>query len=52
MPKVREVACRNADCDVDMFSIHYDAYVPDEEYVPDYACPGCGEREALSVLGE
>lgn len=51
MPKVQEVACRNRDCTVDMFSIHYESFIPDAEYSADYACPGCGERSTLEVLG-
>lgn len=52
MPKVREVACRNENCNVDMFSIHYETFIPDEEYSGDYVCPGCGGRDGLDVLGE
>jgi hypothetical protein len=50
MPKLREVACQNGACSVDMFSIHYEEYVPEAEYSADYNCPGCGEREKLAVL--
>jgi hypothetical protein len=52
MPKVRDVACRNEACRVDMFSVHYESYIPDAEYSAEYSCPGCGEQMALTVLGE
>lgn len=52
MPRVQEVACRNTDCEVDMFSIHYVSSPSVEEYEADYACPECGERDDLDVLGD
>ena len=52
MPKVQEVACRNDGCNVDMFSIHYEQYIPEDEYSADYSCPGCGKHDALAVLGD
>ena len=52
MPKVQEFACRDDDCYVDMFSVHYEPGTPDEEYDEPYACPGCGDRDSLDELGE
>ena len=51
MPRVQEIACKNDDCNVDMFSIHYTSYVADEDYIHDYSCPSCGDRSQLQVLG-
>lgn len=51
MPKVLEVACENQACDVDMFSIHYEHFVPDDEFDDEYGCPSCGERGQLRPLG-
>lgn len=50
MPKTVEVACTAADCDVDMFELHYTSYVPPEEYDATYRCPECG-GDSLEPLG-
>jgi hypothetical protein len=50
MPKVVEVTCLSENCDVDMFSIHYESYIPEDEYERDYACPGCGSEAGLEPL--
>lgn len=52
MPKVQEFACRDGDCSVDMFSVHYESGTPDEEYETAYPCPGCGEKDSLDELGQ
>lgn len=48
VPKVLEVACRDDDCRVDMFVVHYG---PDADYREGFQCPGCASADSLENLG-
>jgi predicted RNA-binding Zn-ribbon protein involved in translation (DUF1610 family) len=50
MPKTLEVKCTSADCELDMFELHYTYDMPDEVGVADFTCPYCGESEDLAAI--
>jgi hypothetical protein len=50
MPATLEVACTAEACELDMFELHYTYDMPDEVGVGDFACPYCGETDALEAI--
>jgi len=50
MPKTLEVKCTSADCELDMFELHYTYDMPDEVGVADFTCPYCGEGDGLEEI--
>jgi hypothetical protein len=50
MPKTLEVECTEADCELDMFELHYTYDMPEETTVEDFACPYCGGSDALAEI--
>ena len=42
MPKTLDVACLDPDCRLDMFTLHYPSFTPDDEFERTYRCPECG----------
>ncbi len=50
MPRApHDVACRNADCELDMFEVHHTHEMPDDVGVDDYNCPYCGSDELEEI---
>lgn len=50
MPKTLEVVCRDPDCALDMFELHYTYDMPDETGVEAFSCPYCGGSDHLAEL--
>ncbi len=50
MPKTLEVKCTNAECELDMFELHYTYDMPDETSVEDFSCPYCGSTDDLEEI--
>jgi predicted RNA-binding Zn-ribbon protein involved in translation (DUF1610 family) len=50
MPKTIEVECTSRECELDMFELHYTYDMPDDTGVSDFACPYCGETDALEEI--
>ncbi len=50
MPPTNEIKCTNADCELDMFELHYTYDMPNETTVSDFACPYCGRTDTLEEL--
>lgn len=50
MPATLEVACMRADCEMDMFELHYTYDMPDDVGVQDFQCPYCGDTESLEEI--
>ncbi|ELZ86663.1 MULTISPECIES: DUF7559 family protein [Haloferax] len=50
MPATLEVKCANADCELDMFELHYTYDMPDDTTVADFSCPYCGEGQFLEEI--
>ena len=50
MPKTLELVCTDDDCTLDMFELHYTYGMPDDTGVADFACPYCGETDALEEV--
>jgi predicted RNA-binding Zn-ribbon protein involved in translation (DUF1610 family) len=50
MPRTLEVVCTDADCELDMFELHYTYDMPKDVGVSDFACPYCGETAPLSEV--
>ncbi len=50
MPATMEVRCDDADCELDMFEVHYTYDVPDDHGVADLVCPYCTESDPLSEI--
>lgn len=50
MPPTLELACRNDECDLDMFELHYTYEMVDDVGVEDFQCPYCGETDTLEKL--
>lgn len=41
------MVCRDDECRVDMFTIHY---APDADRGEEFICPGCGSQDGLESL--
>lgn len=50
MPATLEVVCRNDECELDMFELHYTYDMPDDVGVGDFQCPYCGQTELLEAV--
>jgi len=50
MPETVEVECDNADCELDMFEVHYTYDVPDDHSVADLTCPYCSSSGSLAEI--
>jgi hypothetical protein len=50
MPATMEVRCREADCELDMFELHYTYDMPDSLGVSDFSCPYCGGTSCLEEI--
>lgn len=50
MPATAEVVCERADCELDMFEVHYTYDVPEEHSVDDLVCPYCSSDTQLSEV--
>ena len=50
MPATLEVRCTNADCELDMFEMHYTYDMPDSVGVSDFSCPYCEETSPLEEI--
>lgn len=50
MPATLEVACENAECELDMAELHYTYEMPDDVTVADFQCPYCGRADSLRPL--
>jgi hypothetical protein len=50
MPATLEVKCTSADCELDMFELHYTYDMPDDVEVADFACPYCRETTPLEAI--
>jgi predicted RNA-binding Zn-ribbon protein involved in translation (DUF1610 family) len=50
MPKTLEIECTSADCELDMFELHYTYDMPDETTVADFSCPYCGRSDSLEEI--
>ena len=50
MPATQEVVCRDDDCELDMFELHYTYDMPDDVGVADFACPYCGTTDGLEAV--
>ena len=50
MPATLEVACENADCELDMAELHYTYDMPDDVTVTDFQCPYYGQTELLREI--
>lgn len=50
MPPTLEVVCENADCELDMFELHYTYDMPDDVDVSAFTCPYCGTVDGLDAV--
>jgi len=50
MPATLEVVCRDDDCELDMFELHYTYDMPDDVGVSAFACPYCGTSADLEAV--
>ncbi|ERG99584.1 MAG: hypothetical protein J07HQX50_00731 [Haloquadratum sp. J07HQX50] len=50
MPATVEVVCTDAECELDMFEMHYTYDMPDSATIADFHCPYCGTTEALEEV--
>jgi hypothetical protein len=50
MPKTLEVVCTDADCELDMFELHYTYDMPDDVGVGEFQCPYCRQSDSLSEV--
>jgi hypothetical protein len=50
MPATVEVSCERADCELDMFEVHYTYDVPDDHGVADLVCPYCNDDTQLQEI--
>jgi hypothetical protein len=50
MPATLEVVCNDADCEMDMFELHYTYDMPDDVGVADFVCPYCQGTESLEAI--
>ncbi len=50
MPKTIEIVCRDEECELDMFELHYTYDMPDSVGVGDFVCPYCNQTEKLSEV--
>lgn len=50
MPATLEVVCRNDDCELDMFELHYTYDMPDDVTVGDFVCPYCEGGDELEEI--
>jgi len=50
MPATLEVECTSAECELDMFELHYTYDMPDDVTVGDFSCPYCGGTESLEEI--
>lgn len=51
MPKTVDIVCTAADCELDMFELHYTYDMPAEVAVDDFQCPYCGATDSLTEAG-
>jgi len=50
MPKTLEVECTSADCELDMFELHYTYDMPGDVGVTHFSCPYCGGSDCLQEI--
>jgi hypothetical protein len=50
MPETLEVVCENADCELDMFKLHYTYDMPADVGVADFQCPYCASTKSLEAV--
>jgi hypothetical protein len=50
MPKTLEVVCRDQECALDMFELHYTYDMPDGTGVEAFSCPYCGSADSLEEV--
>ena len=50
MPATLEVRCTAADCELDMFEMHYTYDMPDSVGLGVFACPYCRSEDSLEEI--
>lgn len=50
MPATLEIVCTDADCELDMFELHYTYDMPDDAGVEDFQCPYCSGTSCLEEI--